>query len=374
MSLNQERIRDDGYRERVNAESMSHLGIRTAEITLSGIIPGHLTTTAGVLTQTWFHQLLAHGLGGSDTTAVGTTLSAASSATSFTLTSTTGWSAGKIGRVGNKAEARGNGQAFVVNSVGPPTTSLVALPATPNAADIVYAMQQAYHDETTMASLNTKRFMVGWATQSTAGAQFQLNGCQMAGATLTFPFDNTLPRYQLRYVGGYWSRDPQTIPSTALTLEDDYAAPCVGGSLHISDVGTSTRTPVTASELEINIDLGLAPIVGPHGVGTYQLISGWQRTGAKPSVRVRMPYTTAYETWFDTANQTIASKNLLFLSNGIDGRCIGAFCPSLIPVGNRPSVPVESNEQAYVDVFFSARDGATTTSELTRSALRLAFG
>jgi hypothetical protein len=374
LILDQERIRDMGYRSRMNEESLSNPGIRSCSLEFETYLPAHHSTTAGSLTANWCYTLLKDGLGGGSSAATGTTVSSATTAASYTWTATTGAAAGMIYRIGNKTEARGHGQAIVVSSVGPPTTSLVDLDGTPTNGDVVYAMLQAHHDESVSATLTTKRFRGGWASSPVAGQQFQILGTQLAGFKMTFPMgDNTLPRMTWRYQGAYWGRSTATIPSSD-TLGEQFTAPVAAGSLFLQDVGTSTRNLETPAELELDVDLGLAPIVGPGGAGTYQNIVGWQRTRCQPTVTMKIPWESTYETWFDTANQSLTAKHLLFLANPVDGRSFAFYMPNVIPIGNRPSLPSEVNEQNYVTLTLLGREGTTTTTELTRSAIRFALG
>jgi hypothetical protein len=372
-TLSEERIRDMGYRARMNDENLSNTGVRTAALEFETYSIGHLTTSAGSLTQTWYQDLLSDALGGGNVAAVGTTISSATTASSFTLTATTGWAAGQIGWVGAKGDGRGDGQAFVVDAVGPPTTSLVALPGTPQAADIVYAGQQAYHDESTAATLATKRFLLGWPSSPTTGQQFQVLGCQLAGISFTIPLDGGLPITRWSYLGTYWSESTETIPS-AVAQESHFTAPAMGGSCTIQDIGTATRTTIVPAEIELSIDLGLAPNYGPGGAGTRQHIVGWQRTKCQPMVRLRVPWTASWAAYWRTANQSITAKHILWNSNTVNGRRFAFHGRNMKPVGNTPIYPVEQNEQRYIDLVFVGSDGTVTSTELTRAAIVIATG
>lgn len=373
LTVDQERIRDMGYRSRMNEENLSNLGIRVAAIEFEQHLCGHFTTTAGALTPTQQWTLLKDGLGGGSSAMNGTTISAATTGASYTFTSSVGLAAGMLGRIGSKAEARGNGQLFVANSVAGPVTSLISLPGTPSNGDVVYAMLQAYHDESVASTLTTKRFEGCWSSSPTTGLQFQILGCQLAGVKMTFPQDGTMPRITFRYLGAYWQRYASTVPS-ALTMGNHYTGPVAAGSMFVQAVGTSTRNTETPASIELDLDLGLEPIIGPGGNGTYQTIVGWQRTGCKPTLTLQIPWEDSYETWFDTNNSSIVAKHIGFNTNASDGRCFAFYMPNAIPVGNKPSKPIEVNGQAYVPVTFLGRDGTTTTSELTRSAIRFGIG
>lgn len=373
LTLSHPRMADMGLRSRTNEEALSHPGIRGATLDIESYLYGHLTTCSGALVQTQLHEELSTAFGGSDVAEVGTTLSAATTASSFTLTSTTGWAAGKIGRIGVKGDGKGDGQAFIVNAVGPPTTSLVALPATPANGDVVYAMQLFYHDESKLNTLTSKAFQCGYSSTPTSGEQFHLFGCQLSKIVFSFPFGG-LPKVKRTYQAAYWQQAATTIPSASPTISDQFCAPTAGGSIHLADIGTATRTTFAASSLDISIDLGLEPIISPGGNGTYQNVTGWVRSKAQPTVTMVTPFTTAFQTWWDTANQSLVSKNMLFTSNGIDARSVAAWFPNLMPVGDRPIQPVNSNNQTYVKVVMRGRDNLSGSNELTKAAMVMALG
>lgn len=374
ITTQQERIRDGGLVSRMNDEELSHLGPREATLEFTTHLIGHLTTTAGALTQTWAQDLLSDGLGGGQTAFSGTTVSAASSGSSVTFTSTSSLAAGDIVAIGAKGDGRFDGQPAVISTVASPCTFLTAGPGTPNNGDVIYATQLAYHDESTAHTLTTKRFMCGFTSSPTTGAQYQLMGCQLAGVVDTYPLSsNALPTRTWTYRAAYWQRNAETIPSSSLTLESQHTAPCAGGSMFFAATGTATRTTATPAELSLSLELGLEPIYGPGGAGTYQQIVGWVRSGCKPTLNMSIPFTTAQETLFDTANSAYVYRHLLFAANALDGRRHGFYMPRAFHVGNRPSQPTMVNGQLYVNVTLVGRESTVTTTEKTKSAIRF-FG
>lgn len=369
----QERIVDGGYRSRMNDEGLSHIGIRTGTLEVETYLPGHLTTSAGSLTQTWIHAELAAAFGGSLINAAGTTLTGATTGSSITFTSNTNWAVGQIGWCGAKGDGKGDGQAFVVGTVGAPMTLLTALNATPAAADVIYAGLQVYHDESLAYTLPSRRFKCGFTSSPTAGAQFQLMGCSLSAVTIKLPFGD-LPRIRRTYQVAYWQRFGTTVPSTTNVIKDQFCAPTAAGRFFVNDFGTATAAVETPSELDLSIDLGLEPIIAPGGNGVYQNITGFVRSKAQPTLTVKIPWKTTYESWWDTANQSILFKHILFNANCVDGRRIAFYLPKVFPVGQRPSQPTESNRQMYVSVTFKGIDDLSKSTELGKSAFRLAMG
>jgi hypothetical protein len=372
LTTSQERIRDGGLQARMNSEALSMLGPREAELSFTCNWTGHFTTTAGALTPTWQQDLLSDGLGGGSTAFAGTTASAGSSGSSFTYTSTSNLASGMIVRVGIKGDGKGDGQCAVVNSVASPVTHLTALPGTPANGDVIYATQVAYHDESTAGSLGTKRFLCGYSSSPTAGAQYMLMGGQLAGLSVSIPTgQNAVPEITFTYRFAYWARSAVTIPSSSLSLENNWTGPVVGNQVFYQAKGTATSATIQAAQVNLTIDLGLEPIYGGTLNGTYQQVGGWQRTMCKPSLSMVVPWQTAQETLFDTANSSYTARHVLWNSNAINGYGVGFYLPDAFHVGNRPSQPVEINSQLYTPINLVGRDSGVTTSELTQSAVRL---
>ncbi len=364
-----ERIRDPSYRSRMNEEQLSNFGVREGTLEFTTYWPGHSTPPTGAQTETWAQDLLSDGLGGGYTTNNGTTVSAATTGASVTFTSTSNWLAGLIGRIGDKTDSRGNGQAFVVNAVASPVTFLTALPATPNNGDVIYACQNAYHDESVSATLTTKRFLLA---HTTSGFQLHLLGCQLAGLKFSTPVGG-LPTVTWSYRVAFWDRGSMSTPS-AIAQSDAFVAPIAGGSVFLQDFATSTRATVTPSEIDLSLEIGLEPIVGPGGSHALQHIVGWQRTMVKPILTLTLPAATAYETRFDLVNTSYTYQHILVTLNPTAGRSVGFYMSRAFMIGARPSQVMDSNRQQYVKVTWLGTESTTTSTELTRSAIRFFMG
>lgn len=356
---------DGSSQPRLAVEAPGHPGARSGRLSFKTYWIGHLSSPTGALTQTWQQKLLADGLGGGKTDAAGTTLSAASSASSFTATAIGNWAAGYIGRVGAKGDTKGDAQPFVVGAVaGSVITALNALPATPANTDVLYGAQLAYHVEG--ATLTTKRFCLLFPD---TGNQMHFFGCQLASIEFDAPVGGK-PTITWTYEVAYHQRATRSFPD-ATTLGVADCATFGGGSIFINDVGTTTRATLTAQAIGLTMDLGLSPIEGPGGAGDYQYIVGWTRTNAKASIMASIPWVSTYETWWDTANQSLVYKHILAALNVGNGRSIGFYAPRCFPMGQRPNATKNINDQTYVDVAFGCTESLVVTNDLTRSALRL---
>jgi hypothetical protein len=370
--ITQARIPEQAYRARMNAGVADHLGPRGGSFSMTFNLIGHHGTTAGALVETWLQDLLSDGLGGGDVGAVGTTINGASTSVSLAVAAVTGRLTGQGLRVGAKGDGRGDGQFAIVNSAAGPITLLTALPGSPSAADVVYAVQNAFHSESAnLAGLGTKRFAVAWVGSN---EQLYLRGCQLSGLGITWPIGD-LPKVTLTYVVADWEYGSAlTIPS-AVTLSNNYSQPQAAGSLYLQDYGTTTRQTFTPSEVEVSYDLQTQPIVGPGGVGLYQPIVGWVRTRMQPTIRMRVPFATTWPVWFDSAESASSHwKHILWSGSVVDGRATGFYMPRVKPIGARPAIPVESNGQTYLDVFGMGVDDESKSTEISRSAFRLFMG
>ena len=370
-----ERIMDGAAQSRIAKRGMSHIGAhQPGTLTLRMYAYGHLTTAAGALTETTLQQLIGDGLRGNDVSMVGTTISgAASTTTTLNVADSSGVGVGDIVRGGVKGDARGEGQAYAVASItdGAPDT-IVLLTATnaamTTAGDVVHGVQMAYFDEDVTAT--TKSFAM---LHAGTGEQWIAHGCELSGLKITYPMGGT-PEAELTYRVADYQRSAITFPN-ATALGDDFCAPVAGGSFFINDVGTTTRALITPSRVELNITLGLEPIIGPGStLGTYGFITGWVRTAFNATVTVDKPWATDEETFWDTANQSITAKHILFTASAVNGRAIGFRAPRVLPSGQRPNGPVNVNGQTYHTVTWELDEGATITNDLIRAPLVLFFG
>jgi hypothetical protein len=167
-----------------------------------------------------------------------------------------------------------------------------------------------------------------------------------------------------------WARSAVTIPS-ALTMKDHYSGPIVGNQTYLQTTGTTTNATVAVAEMELTLDLGLEPIYGGTLAGEYQQIGGWARSGCKPTCTMRIPWASAYETLFNTSNASYTHRHILWSSNTLDGRRVGFYMPRAFLVGNSPSQPTAVNNQNYVALTWVGTESTVTTSELTKSPVRL---
>ncbi len=366
-----ERIPNESRRERLAIVEESIIGARSGDLSVNMKWNGHGGTAAGALTETWQQRLLGDLLGGNDVSAVGTTCAAGSTTTVVNVATGHGadFNAGDIIRIGAKKDGRADGQVAVVASVSTDALTLInALPGAPNAADVVYACQLFYHDESKVVTpaMASKRFNVMHAV---TGAQHTLYGACLSGMTFTIPQDGGIPMINASMSAAYVDRVATTFPNTAITLPEDETAPVMGGSLVFQNIGTTTRKTEDPGDMSLTYALGLNPQHGSGCVHPYQNIKGWGRTACRASLELVIPWETEYETWWDTDNTTRTDKYILWQANTEDSRCYGFYMRKVQPAGPRPNVPVNHNEQCYVRVQVDASEDTSGSNELTKAAV-----
>ena len=379
MTLTDVRIPDAAAQSRLAVRAPGHPGIKEVQLEYETYWAGLAAGGAGSLTHSQITTMLGNELGdGAPAGNTGTTISGvASTATVLGVAAATGVAAGGVIRVGVKGDGRGDGQAVAISATdaGPTPdtiTLLTACPAAPTTnGDVVHACINNYHAEG--ATLSSYRFL---GLYSTATHQYLMTGMMLDGLEFSIPIgSNDLPKIKWRWKGCYWRPLTTTFPdATAIPAHD--CAPVAGGSVFINDFATATRATITPSQIDLTIDMHLAPIIGPPSTagGSRQVITGFTRAAFDVGVRCRIPATQAYSTWWGLENGSLTYKHLLFSANPTNKRAVGFYLPRIFPSGQDPTQPVAENEQNYVDVFATATESTTTTSALTRASLVLFAG
>lgn len=363
----QDREADGSAQARLAVDAPGHKGPRRCRIRFRQYWMGHITAPTGAITETHQQQLLGDGLGGNTVSEVGGTVAAGATLTTFTATGGTLVAGGAV-KVGIKGDGKGDGQIYPIGSnIGPPANLLVGFPVAPTAGDLVHACQLAYHSEG--AVLVTKRFCMMHAT---TGAQFVAFGCQLSKTRFGTPVGGK-GTIEFEYEGSYWDRVPRAFPD-ALALQSHDCAPVAGGSCVVQDFGTNTpRATKTVTDFELELDLGLEPLPGIGGSGTYQWILGWTRTRAKAVARFNALWDNSWEAWWDTENPALVYKQMMLTFNPGPGRAFGVYLRKIFPMGPRPSLPVDVNAQNYVPVVVGCTEasGGGAPTELLKSAVTL---
>ncbi len=330
-------------------------------------LPGHGSTTSGVTTVSAYETFLGLVWGNvAASAASGTTATGGTASVPITTASGT-FSAGSFAFFGALNDARGGGQAaMIATHVTTTLTLLNAIGASPSAADVIYSAVNFHFPETSYA-VTSIRLLV-----QSANLEYELHGCVPVGLSISGFNPGELPTIEITWGVAWWKYSTATFPSTVAT-DSSIPAPIVGGSLHVQDVGTVTRNARTCRNFSVDVTIGMELLKGPGGVNTAQDIVGARRTPSKIKVSwtedadssaTTTPILPGYGTattskvvcW--TASTTAGSR----IAIGMPNVCISNIAVQKMD-GNINRLTIEG--MAYT--------GATTTSDLTLSALRLAF-
>jgi len=378
-SLRQDRQTDGSIQSRANESRPGYLMPTDGELEFTTLWPGYMSDVGtGTITATWHHLLMAGWLGGSHVADDGGTISSATDADSMVTTGVTGLTAGGVVLIGDDADGRADGQPAVVSTWSGGTLELLtALPGTPSAADKVRPCQVSYWDET--AAVETRRFCVGFTA---SGEQYHMLGAACDSVTFDLNVQRqTVPTTTFRYRHAYWEQDAITIPS-GTAMSDCLAAPIGGGACYLQAFGTSTRQLLAPSSVRLTVDFVLAERPGqPSGANNYRRgLTGYERVQAIPTIELTIPeadYTSIFSTGFGTDGSGSTHYHVLWnntsTSTAVPGRVVGFYMPRAYLIGTRPTF-ADANGLLHKTFMLRGRESSTTTSQLTRSAIRFFAG
>ncbi len=335
---------------------------------------GHGSTTAGSPTLDAMETFLGYVFGTAALSATTSTTASAGTATAWTTASSGAFTAGGLVRLGVLGDGKGNGQMFPISTCVTTTlTNLVASDGAPSSSDVVYPVTHMHLPESASAAATS---IVGlrfrWRTSNLA---MEFHGCWPMSVKAGGLNTAELPYWEIVW-GVSWWRYTATSGVSAVTSNTYNPAPIAAGSFNLADVGTATRTKRSIRNFGVDINLGVAPLLGPGGVNAYQKVIGAKRT-----------VSTIKVSWVEDADAATATpaldgfhtsatgqkKHLMWTGNTTAGSAIGVYFPSLNICGARP-VQKMDNGINRIAIEAYANTSATTTSELTLSAMRWGYG
>ncbi len=123
--------------------------------------------------------------------------------------------------------------------------------------------------------------------------------------------------------------------------------------------------------MTLNIALGVVPLMGPGGANAYQKIVGAHRTPTKITLNWTEDADAATATpTLDGYHSGTTRKHVMVTLNTTNGSALGFYISNGCITGARP-VQTGGDGINRIAVEMTAYTGATTTSELTLSALRI---
>jgi len=331
-------------------------------------LPGHGSTTSGAVTLTGVETLLGYVFGNAASSASSGTTFTGGTATAGTTTASGTFSAGGICFAGALGDARGNGQAAAISThVATTLNLLTALSGSPNNADVLYSAVNIYPSESpTSTTVQSLRFLL-----QTANLMYECHGCFPTAVSISGLNAGELPTIEITWAVAWWRYSTSTFPSSVSTEANNPGA-VAAGSLFLNDVGTATRATRTYRSFQVDYTLGMETLMGPGGVNQYQKIVGCRRT--LDAIKV---------TWTEDADAATTTpvlpgygtattrKHALYTSSTGAGSRIALYFPNLA-ISNVAIQKIDQNLNRLTTEAM-AYTGSTTTSDLTLSAMRLAF-
>jgi len=290
-----------------------------------------------------------------------------------TTTGATGVVAGGVVRVGVLGDGGFEGQWVPVGThTSNNLTLLLAGPAAPSASDVLYCSRGVYESSTsgTFETIASMRFGIRTSQQ-----QYLCHGCYPTSVTWNLPIGG-IPSVSVTMAVAWWELTSGTFPIS--TAPDAFTpAPIAAGSFAYNAVGTTTRSTATIRDFTMTTELNNQPEMGPGGVDEHQAIVGCNRGVSRTTIAFTVDSEDAgTDTWgdyWDTDENSIVNKHFMYSMSVGDGRALGLYIPNAKPIGSKP-IQVDHEGVNRKRVEFECLTGATTTSDVTLSPWRLAFG
>jgi hypothetical protein len=250
-------------------------------------------------------------------------------------------------------------------------TLLTAMDAAPNNGDIAYAPPVLHCSEApTSTAITGTRFLL-----QTSNLQYECHGCVPTAWEITGQNDGEVLHVEVTWEVAWWRYSTATFPNT--TASDAFVpGPNAAGSLFVNDVGTATRAAAnkrTCRDFKLEWTLGVELLRGPGGVNRYQTLVGAVRTPDTIKVSwtedADAATTTPVLPGYGTAE---TFKHVLRTWSTTDGKAMGFYAPNVCVT----NVATQMNDNGInrLRVEGMCYTGPTTTTDLTASAARIAFG
>lgn len=365
LSLNQERIAQDTSRQYREEAKAGVLGPRGGTVSVTYALTGHGGTTAGALTETDIATILSRFFGGINVADSGDTVGSATSASQFAPTAET-YSAGALIRVGAIGDGRCEGQWAAVND-GSTATMLTALPATPNAADVIYTSQVVFPTETPAGdAIASMRMLV-----QTANKQYKLRGVYPMSGTIQGNNTGEAPTITIEYGISWFDYANEVFPNLTSTDAKDSSI-VSNGTVFIQDVGTVTRDTHCVRSWSIDIAFEVAPLSGCNAVNEYQITTGAVRTKCAASLTITVDAEAPGTETFGDKFRAGTLQHILIGLSVADGKALALYFPNC----RIPSHPVQVGSDGLnrETVTFEALTGPNKSTALAMSSFRIGLG
>lgn len=369
--LKQDKIEPGRTVQRLNEGTVPIDGVMGGSFVTEIYLTGHGTSTSGATSVGLMEQLLGYVLGSSSSNATasassGDTLTGGTAAVPAT-TAASGFTAGSLCAIGALGDGAGEGQFYAVGSHSSNDLTLLnELTGAPSNADVLYSAVTIYTAETSSV-IKSLRFLL-----QSKGLSYECHGCYPTAIAFSGLNPSQVPKARITWGVSWWRLSTATFPSTA-TTELFQPTPTAAGSLDVQVVGTTTRNARSYRSFQLDYTLGIQPITGPGGLNQYQSIVDAVRLSDKIKL-----------TWMEDADAATTTPvldgyftgtdkyHVCLTLNPIAGKAVGFFFPQVCITGARPVQRIDNNVNR-IQIEATAYVGPTTTTDLTRSAMRMAF-
>lgn len=349
--------RNDGTAHIVGAQDNS-------EIKLKMWLTGHGSATSGATSVDAIETFLGLIFGNVTLSSATGTTSSSGTAAAPTTVAASGFAAGSMPRIGAIGDGRGNGQFYACATHAATTLSLLtAMDAAPSGSDAVHSSVMLYSSENpTTGTAPSFRLRT-----LSANLGYELHGCFGKAVSITGINTGEIPAIEITIGVSWWQYAGGTFPS--VVAQNAYSpAPVAAGSFFLNTVGTTTRAKRTHRSLSIDWTLGVVPLTGPGGANQYQTIVGARRTPDS----IKLSWTEDAAAGNDALWTGTSRYHACITLNAVSGSAVGFYMPNLCITGARP-MQMDDGGINRQKIEAMAYTGPTTTSDLTLSAIRMAF-
>lgn len=345
------------------------LGTQGGTIKTRMYLTGHGSTTSGATSATAMETLLGIVFGGGVVSAASGTTFTGGTASIPTTTASGTFAAGSLCFAGALGDARGGGQCYAIGTHSALNLNmLTALAGAPSNGDVLYSAYNIYTPEApTTAAPTSVRFAA-----LTGNLCFRLHGCVATSWTISGLNPGELPTIEITWNVARWAYSTSDTFPTTVSTDTSNPGAVAAGSLYVQDLGTVTRATRTCRNFSIDYSASVELLRGPGGVGQYQDIIGAKRTidAIKVSWTEDADAATTSPVLPGFGTATTAKHVLYTCSTGIGSR-VGFYFPNICVTNVAQQFADQNINRLRVETM--AYTGTTTTSDLTLSAMRMAF-
>lgn len=294
-------------------------------------------------------------------------------ATDPTTSMANGVPAGGLVRGGVIADGRLNGQWLAVNAHAASALDLlIAAPAAPANGDLLFSSRMVHPNESSPAFDQPRHFRM---LVQTGNGHFLVRGCYLMEFRISGLSPGEIPVWEATIGVAHVETTSSTFPS-ATRPQRHAATPAVSGSLVMARSGQTTRRLESARSFSITFGDRGEGLAGTGGNFEGQLYQACRRRPGRTTIEMVLDAEpTGDHFWYEEANvdpNAAGYWQLLWTVSALNGRAVGLYLPKLKMSG---MVPLQIADAGYnrVRVTMDALAGDDLTTELTRSAWRLAF-